>query len=1044
MKNLIEFFVRQSLFGNLLTIAVMIVGIASILLIRREAFPNINFDVVTVQTIFPGATPDDTEKLISNPLEQDMLEVDGIKKLLSVSVENQSMLTIFLDPDQTTEAKGKEDIQNVVDKFTDLPEGAEDPLVTAIESRRAPLIEVTLAADVDQMELRKMAKYLEKEIEAISGVAKIVHRGMRDLEIRVVPTVQKLARYRVSVDELVAALKKQNVSIPAGILDARAGVADSREKFVRTYGEFKTLDDVRKTVVRSNELGSSITVGDVADVTYELERSTIVNRANGQTALTLTVLKKEKADAIDLVNKIKERMVELKANIGPDYQIGYVNDISEYVRNRLKVLTGNMAVGLILVVLLLPFFLPFRFSFIISLGVPFAFLGAIILFYNMGVTINLLTMIGLIIVVGMLVDDAIVVTENAARFVEQGMDPKEAAIKGASQVALSVTASVLTTIVAFAPLMFMSGIFGKFVKFIPMGVIFALIVSLFEAFFVLPGHIASWITPEYIQRLKTYEPTNPLAKFKVAFQSFWDNQVTELYVKILARFLRHRYWVMAGLVVTLAGSLLLATKGMRFILFPPEGVEIFFIRTETHVGTSLAQHSELIRPLEKLVQGLKPEELKNFTTTIGIVQQDPNDPNTRRGSEYGQIAVFLTPENERDRNAAQIIEDLRAQAGEAERLGFKKVTFNRVNPGPPTGKPVSLSIRGPKYEDILPAVADLKKILEGIDGVMDIGDSYVMGKEEIRISVKASEAAAANLSAAAIGNTVRAVYEGIVATTIREIDDEVDVRVIFPAEQRASSAALENLFIPNPQGSLIPLQQIARTAVTRDVAFHEHEGNSRQVRVTADVDVKKTSSLEVNGKIRDLLPELSQKFPGLKIVFGGEDEDTQESFRSLLRAFGVAALGILLILVSTFKSLLQPLVVMMTIPIGLIAVIIAFFIHGMPLSFLAMMGIVALAGVIVNNAIVMVDFVNQKREEGLDHNESILAAARDRLRPIFLTTMTTVFGILPTAYGVGGLDKFVVPIAMALGWGIMFGSLMTTFIFPAALSVLDDFSRKKA
>ncbi len=1040
MKSLIEFFVRQTLFGNILTLAILVLGVASALLIQREAFPNINFDIITVQTIFPGATPDDTEKLISSPLEQDMQEVDGIKKLQSISVENLSQLTIFLDPDQTDATKGKSDIQNVVDKFTDLPEGAEDPVVTSIESNRSPLIEVTLAADKSEMDLRKMARIIERELEAMPGVAKVVHRGLRDVEVRVEPTVQKLATYRISIDELVAALKRQNVSIPAGVLEAKASDAGSRERFVRTNGEFKTLDDIRKTVVRSNELGASIRVGDVAQVSYDLERASVLTRANGRAAMTLTVLKKEKSDAIDLVNQIKARMAELQSRM-PDYEVSYVNDLSEYVRNRLGVLTGNMFVGLFLVVLILPLFLPFRFAFIISLGVPIAFLGAIVLFYNMGVTINLLTMIGLIIVVGMLVDDATVVTENAARYIEKGMDPKEAAIKGAHQVFASVTASVLTTIVAFAPLMFMSGIFGKFVKFIPMGVILALLVSLFEAFFIMPGHIASWITPEYIKKLKTEVPTGPFGRFKAAFQRFWDNTVSAQYLRILEKFLRRRYWVMAGLGLLLASSLLLATKGMRFILFPPEGVEIFFIKTEAPVGTSLARHSEMIKPYEDLVKSLPKNELKNFTTTIGIVQQDPNDPNTRRGSEYGQIAVFLTPETQRDRIASDIINQLREAAGESK--DFEKVTFARVNPGPPTGKPVSLSVRGQNYEEILPAVKELKELLATYDGVFDVSDSYVMGKEEIRIAVDANEAAAANLSVAAVGNTVRAVYEGIVASSIRELDEEIDVRVIFPREQRASSSALETVSIPNAQGSLIPLRRIATTTTGRDLAFHEHEGGSRQIRVTADVDVKKTSSLEVNGKVKEKLPELNKKYPGLKIVFGGEDEDTQESFQSLLRAFGVAALGILLILVSTFRSLLQPLVVMMTIPIGLIAVIFAFFIHGMPLSFLAMMGIVALAGVIVNNAIVLVDFVNQNREEGMDRYQSILSAAKDRLRPIFLTTATTVCGILPTAYGIGGLDKFVVPIAMALGWGLMFGSLMTAFIFPAALACLDDFRRVK-
>lgn len=1035
MKSIIEFFVKQTLFGNLLTLAVIVLGIASLLLIRRETFPNVNFDVISVQTIFPGATPDDTEKLITNLIEQDLQEVDGIKKLQSTSLENLSNIVIFLDPDQTTAEKGKMDVQDVVDKIVNLPDASKSPVVTSIESKTAPIIEIAVAADLPDLEMRKLAKFLEREVERIPGVARVVHRGLRDMEIRVEPDVTKMARFRVSVDELVASLARQNLSIPAGILEARANDDASKERFVRTVGEFKTVKDVEETVVRSNDVGASIRVKDLARVTNDLERATVLTRVNGQNSLVLTVLKKEKADVIDLVKDVKARLLELKPKLGDEVRISFVNDLSYYVKNRLSVLSGNMIVGLILVLLVLPLFLPFRFAMIISLGLPFAFLGTITLFYNMGVTINLLTMIGLIIVLGMLVDDAIVTTENSARLVEAGMDPKEAAIKGTYQVVKPITASVLTTMVAFAPLMFMSGIFGKFVMYIPLGLIIALVVSLVEAFLILPGHVAEWITPAYLKRLREDQPKGPLEKLTRGFQKFWETRFTPRYIKILRGFVAHRYLVMVGLIILVVGSLVLAA-GMRVVLFPPEGIDTFFIRTETPIGTSLERHGILIKPIEEIVKKLPEEELDNFTTTIGIVQQDPNDPSTRRGSEYAQIAVFLTPESKRDRLAAEIMEELRKKVGQPD--GFTKVTFNRVNPGPPTGKAVSLSIRGREYEEILPAVRDLQKILSEIEGVTDITDTYVLGKEELQIKVNPSEAAAAGLTVASVGNTVRAVYEGIVATSIRELEEEIDVRVIFPREQRASSAALESVLIPNQQGSLVPLNQIARTETTRGLSFHEHEGGSRQVRVTADVDVKKTSSLEVNGKVRELLPEFNRKYPELSIVFGGEDEDTAESFRSLGRAFAVALIGILLILVMTFRSMLQPLLVLMTVPIGLVAVILAFFIHGMPLSFLAMMGMVALSGVIVNNAIVMVDFVNERRAAGEDRFASIFAAAKDRIRPIFLTTATTVMGVLPTAYGVGGMDKFVVPIAMALGWGIMFGSLMTAFIFPAALAILDD------
>lgn len=1036
MKKIIEFFVKQSLFGDVITVGVLVVGAVSITLIQREAFPNIAFDVIAIESILPGASPDDTERLLTNTIEQDLKEVDGIKKIQSYSVENLSRIVVFLDPDQTTEKEGKSDIQDVVDRINDLPTDTQKPLVTSMESKFTPIIEVSLAGEgVDELRLREIAKDLEDEIEKLPGVARVVPRGLRDLEIRVEPNLQQLSRYRLSLDELITALARQNISIPGGLIETHPNDPDSRERYVRTTGEFTDLAGVENTVIRANDLGIPVRIKDVAKVSYALERAQLLNRANGIPSLALTVLKKEKADAITLVDQLKERLDQIKPSLDEGVSLSYINDVSQFIRRRLSVLTGNLLIGLTLVVLILPLLMPFKFSLIISLGVPFAFLGATTLLYNWGISINLISMMGLIIVTGILVDDAIVVTENAAANVEKGMDPKTAAIEGTAKLVAPVTASVLTTMMAFLPMMFMSGIFGKFIKYIPIGVIVCLVVSLLEAFFILPGHVANFIKVRPKNATSTKKPTALKRLFRFT-RSFWDIYVVPRYIAILRIFIARRYWVMTALVVLFVGSIGLAVKGMRFILFPPEGIEIFFVRTEAPLGTSLEQHAKLIEPIEKLVKELPKEELDNFTTSIGLVQQDPNDPNTKRGAEYAQIAVYLTPDANRSRSAQEILESLREQIGTPP--DFKRITFGRVNPGPPTGKPVSLGIRGENYEDMLVAAEGIKKILSEIDGVTDILDSYTLGKEEIRVAVKPQDAAAANLTVAQIANSVRAVYEGVEATKIRKLNEEIVVRVSLPKDQRTTLDSLKKINVPNASGQLIPLSQIATFDSHQGVSVHEHEANQRQIRVTADVDTNKTSSLEVNGAIKKLLPDLNQKFPKVSIQFGGEDEDTQESLASLGRAFGLAVIGILLILVMTFKNLVQPFLVLLTIPLGIIAVIWAFFFHGMPLSFMGMLGVVALAGVIVNNAIVFVDFVNQSREDGHSQDESIFEAARQRIRPIFLTTATTVAGILPTAYGIGGEDKFVVPIAMALGWGVMFGSLLTAFIFPAALAVMDD------
>ncbi|MCM0606190.1 MAG: efflux RND transporter permease subunit [Xanthomonadaceae bacterium] len=1047
MRRILAFFIKQHVFGDLFTIIVIVTGVFALFKIRREIFPNVNFEIVQVITVFPGASPEEVEKLITNPIEQDLQEVDGIKKIQSYSTEGLSELYITLDPDRTTSEKGKTNVSDVIDKMSSLPDQSKKPIVALLESKQGPIIEVSVSGDVEPMELRRIAKSLETEIESISGVARIVHRGLRDLEIRVDADPKKLAYYRLSLDDVVSALKRQNVSIPGGTIEVSENSATGREKIVRTIGDFAGVEDVENTVIRANDLGQPVLVKQIAKVHFDLERSTVLTRTNGLPALTLTVLQKEKTDAIDVVDAVKAKVEAFRLKQPPQIKIDLLNDFSDFIKRRLSILTGNLGIGLLMVLLLLPLMIPFRFSAIIALGEPFAFLGTILVLYWMDHSINLISMIGLIIVSGILVDDSIVVTENAVRMVEDGKEPKEAAIEGTLQIMGPVTASVLTTTMAFLPMAFMSGIFGKFVREIPIAVITALGVSLLETFMILPAHVAHWvkIKPKtLVEKSAQTVKRNPVFQWLIHFsersQRAWENKVVPKYLGWLEISLKRRYWVATGFTLFFLFSVGFGVKVMKFVLFPPDGVEIFFIQTQAPVGTSLDQHAKLLAQIEKTVSSLPKNEIDDFTTTVGLVQQDPNDPNTKRGADYAQIQVFLTPERDRTRTAAQIIEVLRAEVKTPP--GLQNVSFTRVNTGPPTGKPISLGVRASKFEDILPAVAGLKTILKEMPGVTDISDSYISGKEEVRVNVHAANAASANLSVAQIGNTVRAAFEGVVATSIREISEEIDVRVSFPRESRTSSDALSELLIPNPLGNLVPLSSVASFKEGRSLSLYEHEKNQRQVKVGAEVDTNITTAIEANGKLKEMLPEIQKKFPNVSINFGGEDEDTQESFESLGRAFILAIMGIFLILVLTFKSILQPLVTLLTVPLGIISVIWAFFLHGLPLSFMGCLGIVALAGVIVNNAIVMVDFVNQRREEGAGNMESIMDAAKTRVRPIFLTTVTTVIGILPTAYGIGGLDMFVVPIAMALGWGLMFGSVLTAFVFPASLAILDDISGK--
>jgi len=518
---------------------------------------------------------------------------------------------------------------------------------------------------------------------------------------------------------------------------------------------------------------------------------------------------------------------------------------------------------------------------------------------------------------------------------------------------------------------------------------------------------------------------------------YWDNVLAPKYEQIVDRIIHRRYVALSGVIGLLVMAVILSQIFLKFILFPADGIEIFFIQTKTKTGITLEEAAVQIKPIEAIVSQVSKAELESYVTSVGLIQQEPNDPNKKVGAEFTQIIVYLTPAATRDRDASEIIEELRKKIGTPKE--YLEVKFERVNTGPPVGKAISLGVQGETYEVILDAAQELKKRIAKIEGVRDIADSYTEGKPEILIKPIAAEAAAAGLDVASIGLTARAAVDGVIASKISRLDEELDIRVALNETAKTPSQMIAQIQIPNRAGNLIPLTSVAKVEETIGILSYEHTDNNREVKVTSDVNTDVISSSKANEVIKDtILPQFSKDYPKVNVVFGGEDEDTQESLQSLARAFIVAMLAIFLILILTFNNFWQPFLILLTIPLGIISVLFSLMIMRQPLSFMGMLGIIALAGVIVNNSIIFVDFVNQSRAQGADRRKSILDAARIRLRPIFLTVVTTVVGVLPSVHGFGGSDPFVKPIAIALGYGLLMGSFLTAFIFPAAIAAVDD------
>lgn len=1024
MKSLIRFFYSQHLFGNLFTAILIIIGIYSTLTIRKDVFPKVEFDVTLVTAVLPGASPEQIEKLLVNPIEQSLREVDGIKKVTSSATDSRAVVSIQLDPDARNTTKTNTDIQRAIDRIENYPEEADKPVVTPLESGQSPVIELTVTSDeISDLELRDTAKYISDQLAFVPGVAKITKAGWQKKEIKIEVDEKKLVNFHISLANIIETIKMQNVQMPSGDMVLENG----REVSVKTDGEFKSDEEVEKTVVRSNFEGNSVKIGDVATVKTSLEKPTILYRTNGKKSYSLIVIKKEKSDALELVKNVKLKVEELKPLISDKVTLSFVNDFTVYLKNRIGILSSNMITGISLVFIVLALFLPFRIAVVVAIGVPFSMLTAITLFKFFGFSLNLISLMGLIIVSGMLVDDAIVVIENIFRKIEDGVAFEDAIIDGTAEVVVPVTASILTTVAAFAPMMFMSGVFGKFVFEIPLMVILPLLISLFEAVLISPGHILT-----IVGRKKSLEMVKSVKSQEEKIH--WYDKILPKYKALIRWTVNHNFKTLGMMLIVLIITGAVASK-MKFILFPSDGIYSFFVRVDGEPGATLKEMEEIVKPIEAEIMKLPKTELSDIITQIGIQQNDPNDPLTKRAAHYLQVRVNLVPESDRTRTVNEIVEELRSKIKKPEKA--VKLNFEIAKGGPPQGRPISINVYGEDFKTLREIANSIKEELTKTEGVVDIEDSEVIGKKELIINPEKEFMGRVGLTTQEVALTLRSAFAGVIASTQRSLDEEIDIRVQLRESKTSMKSQIDDIFVGTKKGDLIPLKKIAEQKEENSRLIIQHEKYKRIINVSAQVDIKKTTAVAATKELQKKLKDLTKKFPRYEIGFGGENEDTQESMASLARAFLFAFIFIFFILILTFGSFLQPILVLFALPLGFVGVVWALLLHNRPISFFALLGIIALAGVIVNNAIIYIDFFNERIRSGLKLNDALVEAAATRLRPIILTSLTTVLGLMPTAYGIGGKDGFVMSLALALGWGLALGSIFTVLVFPALLKTTE-------
>jgi len=1055
MKKIFDFFTRRHMLATLLTIGIVLLGINSLRTLKRDQFPKVDIGEVVITTAYPGASPEDVELNVTNKLEDELKNITGIDKITSTSMENLSLLEVTIDPDIKDSDKVKSDIREAVGRVTDFPEEVTDsPLVTEITTAIFPIIEVGITGDVEYRELREVAKQFEKKLKEVPGVSSIDTYGYRAREIKVEVNPRKMEQYQIPLREIIQAVQARNIRLTGGTFESFTS-----EKNVVTLAQFKKPLEVGDVIVRSTFEGPLIKVKDLAIVMDDFEDEDIVSRMNGKTAISFVVNKSENADIIRTVRAIKKLMrqeaskgvlggyveypqeeadehgffASLKSKLtrkpdkpeiyryGP-VQITSANDLSGYVRDSFQTVLTNMAIGLVLVVLMLTIFLNFRTAFWVAMGIPVSMCGVFFLMPFFGTYLDSISLASLVLVIGIIVDDGIIISENITFRKHLGESPLDAAVNGVNEVFFPVLTTVLTTFLAFAPIFFIKGMLGKFIFVIPLTVSLALFISLFEAVFALPSHLK-----------RGMERRSMRAEREVI--GMWFEGLKKLYNRIALFFLRVRYFI----IVIFIGVIFLAMgymqKNMDFILFPQRGAEQFWMLVELPMGSSLQATSEKVKEIEALIGEIPGDELDNFVTRVGQIGW------VGRAENYVQIVVNLTPFSTRKRTAAQIVDELRDRTDTL--TGYEKITYQIAAGGPPVGKAISLRILGSDDKMRAGFADEIEYYLSSIQGVKDIDRDDKRGKDQIEIDLNYDRLARVGLTVADVAQNVRIAYDGQVVTSLREGDEDVGYRVQFTERARRDKRFLMNLAVPNAQNRLIKLKDVARLKQGPGPNAYRHYNGERSTTVEADVNPDIITSLEVTDMVVKHFSGYEDRYPGLRLRVGGEAQESQESIGNIMTTFAIAVVGIYFLLILLFNSFTQPILVLIAIPFGFVGVILALAIHHEPLSFLALIGSVGLAGVVVNDSLVLVSHLNELRKQFPDMERRRLVAmgGTNRLRAIVLTTLTTVAGLLPLAYGWGGTSLYMSPMALTLGYGLLFATPVTLILVPCLYMIFWDIER---
>ncbi|WP_404340824.1 efflux RND transporter permease subunit [Pseudoalteromonas mariniglutinosa] len=1013
---MIAWFTRNHVAANLLLISIVLGGLFSISSkLPLEVFPSFVSDRINISVSLRGSTPEDVEQGVTIRIEEALQDLEGIKQISSRSSEGSSQVSVEVDTGYD-ERELLADIKSRVDAINTFPGDAEKPVIGLIQRKRE-VIAVTVSSDYSEKETLEYAEQVRDELLRIPAITQVELSGVRNYELAIEISQDTLRQYDLTLAQISTAIANSSADISAGNLKTEGG-----DVLIRSKGQAYRKHQFSEIVIKNQSDGTIIRLGDIAQINDDFEETPVRTRFNGKQAAFIDVYRIGPQSAIEVAEAVKNYITDQQANLPQGFYLSYWDDDSEVVKSRIATLTSNALQGGILVLALLTLFLRPAIAFWVFIGIPVSFMGAFMAMAAFGVTINVISLFGFILVLGIVVDDAIVTGENVYTHLKTAKSGEEAAIKGTQEVATPVTFGVLTTVAAFLPLAFIDGARGAIFAQIPVVVIPVLLFSLIESKFVLPAHL------KYIKLRHQKAQGSKLEQLQQRFADGFEHAILKYYQPVLDLALRNKLATVSLFIGVFLIILTMITSGWtKFIFFPRIPSETVRVNLTFPAGTPFEITNKYVIDMSDKARKLQ-DKYRDKESGESIILNILATTGGRGGSaNTGSVRFEITPAEQRDTDigSRELVKEWRELIGIIP--GAESLTF-RAEIGR-SSDPINIQLSGNSIVMLQTVAAKIKQRLATYPSVFDIADSMSDGKEELQIELTA-QGLALGLNRVDVSSQVRNSFFGVQVQRIQRGRDDVRVMVRLPIAERRSVADLNNILIKTPSGGHVPLSHVATLVPGQSPSTINRIDRYRTLNVTADVEKSEANMTVLQADLKAYLDELVQQYPGVSHSLEGEAKEQRESFGSLLWGLVFVFFVIYGLLAIPFKSYLQPIVVMSIIPFGMIGAVIGHWIMAMELTIMSLLGMLALIGVVVNDSLVLVDFINKKRSEGRELMDAVKTAGVARFRPVMLTSLTTFIGLMPLLFEKATQAQFLIPMAVSLGFGIIFATFITLILVP--------------